>query len=169
MGNRFIQLAALAIVPLALAACSQDAATEVKTVRLAVQQTRIPGSSHGGQPFATALTQEVTHTPVWAGDADGTGDALITVNIGQGEVCWQLTAANITLPASSAHIHRAAPGVRGPIVVALSAPDASGSATGCASGVSRDLLQEIVETPEAFYANVHTTDYPAGAVRGQLD
>ena len=168
MENRFMKLAALAI-PLVLGACSQDATTEVKTVRLAVTQTRIAGSDHGGQPFATAMTQEVTHTPVWAGDADGSGDALITVNIGQGEVCWQLTASNITLPATAAHIHKAAPGVRGPIVVPLSAPDASGSATGCASGVSRDLLQEIVATPEAFYANVHTSDYPAGAVRGQLD
>lgn len=168
MGTRIMKLVALAAVPLALAACSQDAATEVKSVQLGVQFTRIAGSDHGGQPFATAMTQEVTQTPVWSGDADGTGDALITVNLGQAEVCWELSVANIVLPATAAHIHQAAPGVRGAIVIPLSAPGANGKATGCASGVNRDLLKQIIATPEAFYANVHTSDYPAGAVRGQL-
>ena len=168
MGNRFLKLTALAVVPVALAACSQDTTTQVESVRLAVQETRIAGSDHGGHPFATALTQEVTQTPVWSGDADGTGEALLTVNLGQAELCWQISVANIALPATAAHIHQAAPGVRGAIVVGLSAPDALGNATGCRSDVSRDLLKQILETPEAFYANVHTSDYPAGAVRGQL-
>ena len=168
MKNRYLKLAALAFVPMALAACAQDTPTQVETVRLAVQQTRIPGSDHGGRGFTTALTQEVTQTPVWSGDADGTGEALLTINAGKGEVCWVITVANITLPATAAHIHQAAPGVRGAIVVGLSAPDATGKSTGCTSGVSRDLLQQILETPDAFYANVHTSDYPAGAVRGQL-
>ena len=168
MGNRFLKVAALAIVPMALAACAQDTPTQVETVRLAVQATRIPGSDHGGRSFTTAMTQEVTQTPVWSGDADGTGEALLTVNAGKGEVCWVITVSNITLPATASHIHQAAPGIRGPIVIALSAPDATGKSTGCTSGVSRALLQQILETPEAFYANVHTSDYPAGAVRGQL-
>ena len=168
MKNRYLKLAALAVVPMSLAACAQDTTTQVETVRMAVQQTRIPGSDHGGRAFTTALTQEVTQTPLWSGDADGTGDALLTINAGKGEVCWVITVSNITLPATAAHIHQAAPGVRGAIVVGLSAPDATGKSTGCTSGVSRDLLQQILETPEAFYANVHTSDYPAGAVRGQL-
>jgi hypothetical protein len=38
---------------------------------------------------------------------------------------------------------------------------------GCAT-VSHELMAEILANPSAFYVNVHTTDYRAGAVRGQL-
>lgn len=134
------------------------------TVRMAV----VADADHGGRPFHHRMTQEVTVQPPYAGDADGVGDALITVNPGRGEVCWELSVANVALPATAAHIHRAPAGVRGAIVVSLSAPDAAGTSTGCASELDRDLLEEMVVRPEGFYVNVHTTEYPAGAVRAQL-
>jgi hypothetical protein len=90
------------------------------------------------------------------------------VNRGQREVCWDLSVSDILLPATFAHIHKAAPGVRGGIVVTLGAPGNSGRSTGCASNVDPAVLSEILTTPESFYVNVHTTDFPAGAVRGQL-
>ena len=83
------------------------------------------------------------------------------------EVCWELTASNITLPAAAAHIHEGARGVAGPVVVPLSAPDANGAANGCATADAA-LLTRIMQSPENFYVNVHTSDFPAGAVRGQL-
>lgn len=147
-----LALVLAAIIPLTLAACSDTATTETRTVRLAVQR----------------MSQEVTHTPVWAGDSDGSGSALFTVTKDQTEVCWELTVSNILLPASSAHIHKAAPGVRGPIVVELSPPGANGTATGCAQNVDLALLTDILAAPEGYYVNVHTTEFPAGAVRGQL-
>lgn len=168
MVYRIRTLLSLAVVPAALAACSQDAPTEVRTVKMAIQATRLPGSQHGGRPYATSMTQEVTHTPVWAGDPDGTGEALITVNLGQNEVCWETAASNIALPATAAHIHRAVTGVRGPIVIPLSPPGTDGTATGCTTVADRALLEDILNTPEEFYVNVHTSDFPAGAVRGQL-
>jgi hypothetical protein len=114
------------------------------------------------------MTQEVTTTPVYSGDPDGTGTALITVNRGQGTVCWETTVANITLPATASHIHKAEAGIRGPIVISLSPPGTSGSATGCRSDVDRDLLRDILENPASYYVNVHTTDYPAAAIRAQM-
>ena len=133
-------------------------------MRLAV----VGGAHHGGRPLATAMTQEVTTTPVWAGDPDGHGHALITVNLGQRTVCWELGAADILLPATASHIHRAAPGVRGDIVVFLSAPDGSGVASGCRDGLDGALLRDILTHPDDFYVNVHNATYPADAIRGQL-
>jgi CHRD domain len=99
------------------------------------------------------------------GDADGSGLAQITLNAGQGSVCWELTAMNIT-PATAAHIHRAPAGLAGGIVVPLT-PPTSGSSSGCATA-DPALIAEIIENPERFYVNVHTADFPAGAIRGQL-
>jgi len=165
MGHGFLTLAAaIAIIP-AVIGCNGEASIPTDaTVQLAI----VAGADHGGRPYSTLMTQEVTTTPVWAGDPDGSGVASITVNPGQGEICWTLSVAGIALPASSAHIHQAAPGIRGAIVVALSPPDATGTASGCVSGVNADLLRAIRKSPSAFYVNVHTSQFPAGAVRGQL-
>lgn len=161
--RRFI-LALAALVPGA-AGCARDAGPTAPPIRLAV----VAGAGHGGAPLSTPLTQEVTTSPVWFGDPDGAGDALVTVNLGQREICWEITVTGIALPASAAHIHKAAPGVRGGIVVPLSAPGGTGAATGCASEVDAALLNEILTSPASFYVNVHTSEFPAGAVRGQLD
>lgn len=169
MVRRFTRFAALmAVGSTVLAGCgTQDAGpVAVSTVRLAV----VPGAQHGGAPFTTGLSQEVWHTPtVYAGDPDGTGSALVTINRGQREVCWEVSVSGIVLPASASHIHRAGAGVQGPIVLPLVAPDASGASTGCRSGVDPALMDEIVENPASFYVNVHNSVYPAGAVRGQLE
>ncbi|HEU0304062.1 MAG TPA: CHRD domain-containing protein [Gaiellaceae bacterium] len=101
------------------------------------------------------------------GDPDGAGTAMLRLRVGQGQVCHMLTASNIMLPATGAHIHRGAAGVAGPIVVTLITPDADGSVAGCVAA-PRALVKEILMNPAGFYVNVHTTDYPAGAIRGQL-
>ena len=101
------------------------------------------------------------------GDTDGAGTATVVLRSASSEVCWELTASNITLPAAAAHIHEGARGVAGPVVVPLSAPDVTGAATGCVTADGA-LMTRIMEAPANFYVNVHTSDFPAGAVRGQL-
>jgi hypothetical protein len=127
-------------------------------------------SASGGQTFSTDLTgaAEVTAEGVPnQGDLDGSGQATITINRGQGEICWSIQVENITLPALAAHIHVGPPTTTGPIVVTLSPPGADGASSGCAS-VDRELAKTIAKDPGAYYVNVHTTDFMAGAVRGQL-
>ena len=118
----------------------------------------------GGRPLSTQLTGPVE---VPTGDPDGSGTATFTVNPGLGEVCWNIEVQNITLPATATHIQVAPAGVAGPVVIPLTAPDASGTSSGCV-GVDRSLATAIVRDPADYYVNVHNDDFQAGAVRGQL-
>ena len=101
------------------------------------------------------------------GDPDGSGTAVITINRGLGEVCWELEVTDITLPSIGAHIHIAPVTDPGPIVVHLTAPDATGTSAGCTT-VDSALAKAISKDPAAYYVNVHTTDFPGGALRAQL-
>jgi hypothetical protein len=99
------------------------------------------------------------------GDPDGSGFALITLNVGRAEVCFFLAVQDIA-PATAAHIHVAPVGVPGPVVVPL-APPTQGTSSGCTSA-DRHLVQAILLDPASYYVNVHNAEYPAGAIRGQL-
>jgi hypothetical protein len=123
-----------------------------------------PALAAGGAPRVATLSGA---NEVPAADPDGTGSATITLNVGQATVCWEISVANITLPATASHIHVAPAGVNGPVVVPLSPPDASGHSSGCRAA-DPTLIQAIIDSPAAYYVNVHNTDYPGGAVRGQL-
>ena len=118
----------------------------------------------GGAPRVATLSGS---NEVPAADPDGSGSAEITLNVGQSTVCWDISVANITLPATASHIHRAPVGVNGPVVVPLSPPDATGHSSGCRTA-DPALIQAIIDFPAAYYVNVHNADYPGGAVRGQL-
>jgi hypothetical protein len=120
----------------------------------------------GGRPLHASLSGSA-EVP-GPGDPDGSGSARVTLNQGARKLCWRIHVTNLTLPAAAAHIHSAVAGVAGPIVVPLSPPDASGNSSGCATGVSRDLIKAIRQSPANYYVNVHTSDFPAGAARGQL-
>jgi hypothetical protein len=122
----------------------------------------------GGVPLTATLTG-AAEVP-GPGDPDGSGTAQLTLNPGLGEVCFALSVANITLPATGAHIHVNNPATGfGPVVVPLTPPGASGTSSGCVTNVDRNLILAIIHNPENYYVNVHTLPlYGAGAVRGQL-
>lgn len=99
------------------------------------------------------------------GDPDGIGAAVVTIDTDADRVCWLLAVKRIQLPATAAHIHAAPAGVSGPVVVDFTAPNAFGISFGCTVDADADA---IAANPAAYYVNVHTADFPAGAVRGQL-
>jgi hypothetical protein len=118
------------------------------------------------QRFTTTLEGE-NEVPV-SGDSDGTGTAMITVNRGTREVCWEIQVTGINLTDTAAHIHVGSVGVPGGVVVGLSGPDATGFASGCTTASSRELAKDIAKNPENYYVNVHNAEFPDGALRGQL-
>lgn len=101
------------------------------------------------------------------GDPDGSGTAAITIDTESREVCWELNVENIA-DATASHIHTGAAGVNGGVVVPLDVDGFSGTSEGCATAPDEADLDAIVASPGDFYVNVHTEDYPAGAIRGQL-
>jgi hypothetical protein len=117
----------------------------------------------GGREFKVALTGEA-ESP--AADPVGTGTATVRFRAGQGQVCYRVAVSN--LPAAvAAHIHRGDVGTSGNVVVPLKTPNAAGRSSGCATA-SRTLVTAILGDPASYYVNVHTGEFPAGAVRGQL-
>jgi hypothetical protein len=112
----------------------------------------------GGAPRVAVLSGA---NEVPSADPDGSGFAAITLNVGQGQVCWDIWFQDITAP-SAAHIHRAPAGQNGPVVVPLN-PNSPGCNT-----ADPYLIQEIIDYPDQFYVNVHNSVYPGGAIRGQL-
>jgi hypothetical protein len=119
-----------------------------------------------GLTFTTTLTG-AAEVP-GPGDPDGTGTATITLDPGKQMVCWEIHVSGITLPASAAHIHFINPETGfGGVLVGLSAPDATGHASGCTT-TTRENIVNIISNPDGYYVNVHNSDYPAGALRGDL-
>jgi hypothetical protein len=102
-----------------------------------------------------------------AGDLDGRGGSTVTID--GSEVCWGITSRNITEVPIAAHIHQGKRSVNGPIVVTLSPPlpGDPGASSGCQTE-DAELLEDIQRHPKRYYVNVHTTDFPGGAIRGQL-
>jgi hypothetical protein len=101
-----------------------------------------------------------------AGDRNGAGSFSAVID-GR-ELCYGLAVRDIEDPVA-AHIHRGRRNVNGPIVITLTHPESGdpGSSSNCTT-VSRSLIRAIRRRPGRYYVNVHTNDFPGGAVRGQL-
>ena len=123
-------------------------------------------SANGGRPFSTVLLG--ANEAPGPGDPDGSGTAHLTLNPGQGEVCFDISVTGIVLPGTGAHIHEAPVATPGPIRVHLTPPDSTGHSSGCVEDVSSERIMDIMKNPENYYVNVHNSEYPAGALRGQL-
>jgi CHRD domain len=124
--------------------------------------------SAGGRPLSTDLSgAEEAPGP---GDANATGEADLTLNQGQGEVCFDLSWTQVDGTVFAAHIHVGDAGSPGPIVIGLFTGTFAGTdeAAGCVSDVDSELIKAIRQNPSAYYVNIHSTVFPGGAVRGQL-
>lgn len=122
------------------------------------------GPASAGIPTMGARLEGAKERP-GPGDDNGSGRASITLD--GPNVCWEIQVRRITVPATAAHIHEGRPDVAGPVVITLSPPGADGASQGCTKA-PKDLVQAIINRPGRFYVNVHNSDFPGGAVRGQL-
>ncbi|HYH07818.1 MAG TPA: CHRD domain-containing protein [Thermoanaerobaculia bacterium] len=111
------------------------------------------------QPYSALLTG-AAEVP-GPGDADGAGLAVVTID--GTTLRYTVWTQNIAAP-TAAHIHTGAAGVAGDIVVPLDHNMLfNGSTT-----ISVAVADQIRANPSGFYVNVHNSEFPNGALRGQL-
>lgn len=102
------------------------------------------------------------------GNPDGSGSATIVLDPEAGTACWELSSEGIG-PVTQSHIHVGAEGESGDVVVPLDVDGFEDASEGCIEPMEdAAALQEIVDDPSGYYVNLHTEDFPAGAIRGQL-
>lgn len=99
-----------------------------------------------------------------AGAPDGSGAFRVEINTETGDFCYTLYGEKIAAP-TMAHVHTGAAGVNGGPVITM---DVTGKGSDMCIAVEPDKLKPIVANPSGFYVNIHTADFPGGAVRGQL-
>jgi hypothetical protein len=146
----------------------------VKKIGIALSAVVLAATTFGAH--ASAASSSMTYTAKLSGvgespmgPAHGAGTAKITLNVAKGTVCYNITVMGIKLPAATAHIHAGKAGKSGPVVVPFAtAPGKTGHSSGCVHSVRASLIKGMMNHPTSYYVNVHTTNYPNGAVRGQL-
>ena len=124
--------------------------------------------------FTTSLTgAEEAPGP---GDPNASGNATVTLSRpDQREICVSLSWANVGNTTddrvTAAHIHVGPAGEPGPVVFTIfsnqNLPTTHSFPTMCGTATPR-LITAIQNHPENYYVNVHSNEYPPGAVRGQL-
>jgi len=119
-------------------------------------------TSASAQSFVASLSGANEVPPA---DPDGSGVAQITI-VGT-TVNYTITVNNITLPSTGQHIHVGNAGVNGPIVVSLPGAFVGNTLVGSTTA-PQATIDAIVANPSGHYVNVHNSDFPGGAVRGQL-
>jgi hypothetical protein len=100
-----------------------------------------------------------------AGDLDGGGHAALDAHPGRDELCMTLVVSGLA-PVTAVHLHAQSTGASGPVVAAWTETTGGGSAV-CVP-VADQLIKKIRKQPGNYYVDVHTTEFPNGAVRGPL-
>lgn len=130
---------------------------------LCIPALALAAVSAGTKTFTATLlgSNEVMPT----GAPKGSGKAVVTLNSGTGKVCWTFSSLKGISKVNASHIHKAPKGKSGAVVV----PFFTGAlkTKGCVKA-SKSLITAIEKSPSAYYVNIHTAKYPAGAIRGQL-
>lgn len=126
-----------------------------------------PGDDEGGE-FDIELSgaEEVCQGDTCGGE--GTGTAQVEINSDENQICYEISLEGVE-NVRAAHIHSGKSGEAGAVLVSLEYPEGEDQgADKCVDGVSESDLEDIAEEPANFYVNVHSEQYPDGAVRGQL-
>lgn len=119
--------------------------------------------------FSVVLSAEqqmnFAHPSGGTGDPHASGSVKLSIMPAEREICFDFSLHGVDSPLM-AHINRGRPLHNGPPIVSLfTGPGAP--VHGCALGNTAQLADMIAD-PADYYVTLATTDYPDGALRGQL-
>ena len=116
-------------------------------------------------PLTGAAETNFAHPSGGTGDLDGSGSVRLMISPAKRQVCYDFQLAGLSTP-MMAHIRHAPPLRNGPPIVSLFTGTGS-ELGGCAPANTRQLA-DMIDNPSAYYVSVATTEFPDGALRGQL-
>jgi hypothetical protein len=135
-----------------------------------------PGESGGedeGLGDAFVYVAELSGGSEVPGPGDDAGSGRAELRSSDDGLCIDMVVRGVDSEVTDAHIHEGAAGESGGVVIPIGPPTASEGDTNTWTEVCVPVDDELVHRFEVdasrFYANVHTTSFPDGAVRGQLD
>ncbi len=131
-----------------------------------------PGEGDGlGDPLVFVADLDGDGEVPGPGDPAAAGRVEVESAV-NGEWCFDMEATGLSADVTDAHIHFGPAGNSGDVVIPIGMPTSTDGDTDtwtdvCVA-VADDLVAEVLDAPDAFYANIHTTDFGGGAIRGQL-
>lgn len=125
----------------------------------------VPSSAYSAQGFSATLSG-AAEVPVVA--TTGSGTAVVILNNAQTQFTYSVTYTGLSAGVTASHIHRAAVGVNGPVTFGFSPPLATTS--GSFNGVVNPTPAQVADLfAGLYYVNIHTSNFPGGELRGQLN
>jgi len=98
----------------------------------------------------------------------GTGIGEVTLHVPENVLTIRLQATGLTGPPQAAHIHQAAAGVNGPVIMDLAPLQIPATARWCGVTAPLTAAQVTALLGGGLYFNIHTPAFPGGEIRGQL-
>lgn len=161
---------AVVLVVASLDACSSgDDPGVPDPAKAATDRTAPGGESAPEDAGGTSSTLSAVLAGPAGGDPDGSGTAYVGAVEKKPEVCFDVRASKVGRLTQVA-LHRGQVADAGPAVAPVAIvgpPQLSPGGLGCAPA-DQAVVDELRSTPAAFYVEVATSEFPNGAVRGQL-
>ncbi len=101
------------------------------------------------------------------------GNGTVVMNAARTQITINLTFQGLLAPITVAHIHNGAVGISGPVILDIrnlmsTTPDLTGGSIMNAV-LNIDMAQANVLLAGNGYFNLHSTQFPAGEIRGQIN
>jgi LPXTG-motif cell wall-anchored protein len=146
---------------------SQDQSTYSANQATASNQS----SASAGKEVKLATSLVGSEEKPGPGDPAGTGQGWVTIKA-DNSVCYKVTWSGLSQPATAGHIHKGVKGLPGAVVVPFfgdgKKASGQGSDESCAQVQDLAVVEGLRKNPQNYYINIHTAQYPQGAIRGQL-